>query len=80
MSKQKHNPEASQAVVIRYLRQDSNQNEIVKKVRGRSEAVKWVERLNKGEKEPKKYGYLWQWKDPQAAFDYDLEKLDDNVK
>ncbi len=79
MPKQKHNPETSPAVVIRYLKKDSNQNEVVKKVRGESEAVQWLERLNKEENEPKKYGYLWQWKDPQAALDYDLAQLD-NVK
>ncbi len=42
MLKQKHNPETSIAVIIRYLTKDSDQNEIVKKVNGQTEAVNWL--------------------------------------
>ncbi|HEX9929302.1 MAG TPA: hypothetical protein VGB02_12260 [Pyrinomonadaceae bacterium] len=75
MAKKKHHPENSPALVIRYLRADPDQNEVVKKVRGKTEAVEWLEKFTKIEKEPKKYRFLWRWEDPQAALEYELEQL-----
>jgi hypothetical protein len=76
MPKQKHDPEASPAFVIRYLNEDPEQNEIVKRVNGQKEAIKWLNKLSKEEEQPKKYSYLWRWKDPRAALEYDMKQLD----
>ena len=76
MPKEKHDPKTSEAFVIRYLNANPEKNEIVKKVKGQKEAIKWLEKLSKEEKEKKKYSYLWRWKDPRAALKYDLEQLE----
>lgn len=67
MVKEKFNPKTSPAVVIRYLPKDPGKNEIVKRVNGETEAKEWLAKLNKEEKAPDKYCYLWQWNDPEAA-------------
>jgi hypothetical protein len=76
MSKKKHDPKTAEALVIRYSNADPEKNEIVKSVKGQREAIKWLEKLSKEEKEKKKYSYLWRWKDPRAALEYDLRQLD----
>ena len=75
MAKPKHNPLTSTAFIVRYLVKDPAQNERVKTVSGEREAVQLLAQLEKAEKEPQKYRYLWQWKDPESALEYDLEKL-----
>ncbi|MBA2749889.1 MAG: hypothetical protein H0U45_14475 [Tatlockia sp.] len=75
-TRQQHDSDQSPALIIRYLRSDSNKNKVAKKVNGEREAVKWLEKLKKEETEPKKYGYLWRWENPQDALAYELEMLD----
>jgi hypothetical protein len=65
----------STAFIVRYQVKDPAQNERVKIVRGEREALKSLDNFERAEKEPKKYRYLWQWKDPAAALAADLEKL-----
>lgn len=75
MTTNDHNPATSLAVIIRYLRTNPDKNKIVEKVKGEKEAVKTLKKLNAEESEPKKYGYLWRWENPQAALEYQLKKL-----
>lgn len=70
-----HNPKTSTAYIIRYHLKDPSQNEIVKRVKGQDEALKWLDKLTAEEKEPNKYRFLWQWKDRPAALEYDLKQL-----
>ncbi len=73
MPEERHDPKSSTAYVIRYLKSNPGKNKIIKEVKGQKEAVKLLKELSEGEAEPKKYDYLWRWKDPQAALAYDLE-------
>lgn len=74
--KQHHNPKTSLALIIRYLKSDPNINEVAGTAEGENEAVKCLNKLKKEETEPKKYGYLWRWENPQAALAYELEMMD----
>ena len=76
MPKQKHNPDTSEALVVRYLIADPRKHKVVKRVKGKKAAIELTEKLKNGERQPGKYSYLWRWEDPRAALEYDLEQLD----
>lgn len=80
MENEKHDPDKSKALIIRYLKKNPGKNEVLKEVFGEKSAVKELKQAQKSETEPHKYGYLWQWENPEAAHEYTLEQLDKKNK